>query len=561
MRVDKCIMSFLLISVFLNLTTGCYYYKVNTKTDLIPEDIRWEDFNGKYLIIHHGDSAWQMNRISIDSSSLHCSISALPDNHKMYLKTNPEKSNQYTKSVPGSEGDVLDEVHIYTSGPVSINDTSLSADFSTLDRMEIYLPDKKKTGNSVAVPILIVLGAAAVVFCIVVIIALATKSSCPYVYTYDGGSYRFAGEIYSGAIYASLERNDYLPLPGFEPYQDNYTVKIANQLPEIQYINEAELWIVNHPGNTSVLADKNGVVHTLTTLQAPVKAISSGGTDLEMLLSEIDQQLFFFNEEPAVTGDTSAKNSVLLTFDVPPGQDIGKLVVNAKNSFWGDYIFGEFTKYFGKRYGTWVKKQGKLPAEKPIQWKKNQALPLMVYLETGDGWQFVDYFDMAGPLAFREMVMPVDLTDGLKKDYDSISQVRIKIETGFIFWELDYAAMDFSSETYTDILILDPFSATSESGKDVKKAITADDGDYYVQRKTGNEVVMDFKCPPERQDAERSLILHTKGYYTHVRNYSGPPDMEQIQAFRRPGKLSEFSLERYLEEKASYTMKSSRENQ
>ncbi len=559
MRFDKCIMSFLLILVFLNLTTGCYFYKVNTKKDLAPEDVRWEGFNGKYLIIHYGDSAWQMSHISIDSTSLNCSISALPDNHKMYLKTDTEKSNRYIKGEAGYEGNVLDEVHIYTSGPVSIKDTSLTADFSSLDRMEIYIPDTKRTGTSVAVPILIVLGAATVVFFIIVLIALATKSSCPYVYTYNGDSYSFAGEIYSGAIYSSLERNDYLPLPGFEPYQDNYTVKIANQLPEIQYINLAELWVVNHPENTAVLADKHGVVHNLKSLLAPVKAISAGGTDLQTLLSEKDYQLFFFNEEPSLTGDTSAINSVELTFDVPPGQETGKLVVNAKNSFWGDHIFGEFTKYFGNSYGAWIKKQGKLPPDQHIQWKKDQAFPLMVYLETADGWQFVDYFDMAGPLAFREMVMPVDLTGGLKDNCDSISQVRIKIETGFMFWELDYAAMDFTSDTFTDILKIDPSSAISESGKDVKNSIAGDDGEYYVQSKTGNEVVMDFKCPPEQQDMERSVILHTKGYYTHVRDYNGPPDMEQIQAFRRPGKLSEFSLERFLEVKESYTMKSSRD--
>jgi hypothetical protein len=404
---------------------------------------------------------------------------------------------------------------------------------------------------------LIVLGAATVVFFIIVIIALATKSSCPYVYTYNGDSYSFAGEIYSGAIYSSLERNDYLPLPGFEPYLDNYTVKIANQLPEIQYINQAELWVVNHPENTAVLADKHGVVHTLNSLQAPVKAISAGGTDLAVLLSEKDHQLFFFNEEPSVTGDTSAINGVELTFDVPPGQETGKLVLNAKNSFWGDHIFGEFTKYFGNRYGAWIKKQGKLPPDKQIQWKKDQAFPLMVYLETADGWQFVDYYDMAGPLAFREMVMPVDLIDGLKNDSDSISQVRIKIETGFLFWELDYAAMDFTNNTSTDILKIDPSSATSESGKDVKESIAGDDSEYYVQPKTGNEVVLDFKCPPEKQDMKKSVIFHTKGYYTHVRDYNGPLDMEQIQAFRRPGKLSEFSLERFLEVKESYTMKSS----
>ena len=560
MRVDKCIMSFLLILVFLNLTTGCYYYKVNTKTELVPEDVRWENFNDKYLIVHAGDSAWHMSNISIDANSLYCSISAMPDNHKMYLKTNPEKSNRFIKGEVGYEGDVINEVHLYTSGQVMITDTSLSADFSSLEKMEVYSYNPKRTGTSIVVPILIVLGAATIVLFIMVLIALASKSSCPFVYAYNGDSYIFAGEIYSGAIFSSLERDDYLPLPGFMPYDDKYTIKIANQLPEIQYINQAELWVVDHPENLKVIADKTGLLHTMQLPRLPIKAISSGNEDLSALLSEKDQLLYLFNEEPSATGDTSALNSVVLTFRVPLGQETGKLVVNAKNSFWGDYIFGEFTKYYGNRYGDWVKRQSKLSAEKPLKWKKDQSLPLMVYLETYDGWQFVDYFDMAGPLAFRDMVMPVSLSDALKSSNDSANEVRIKIETGFIFWELDYAAMDFSQDVPADIAIIGSSFAINESGKEVKKLIGGDDTKYYIQPTPGNEVVLDFKCPPELKNMKRSIILHTKGYYEHVRHYTNPPDREQIQAFGQPGRLSEFSLERFLEAKSNISLKPSPEN-
>ena len=254
--INKCIVCFLMILVFLNLTTGCYYYKVNTKTSMIPEDVRWEDFNGKYFIIHYGDSAWHMSDIKVGTDSLYCSISTLPDNHKMYLKTDPEKPNRFIHQETGYEGDVLKEVHLYASGPIIHTDTSISVNFSSLEKMEIFSLDAKKTSSSKAIPIVIVLGVAAVTVLIIAIVAILTKSSCPYVYVYDGNSFKFAGEIYSGAVYASLERDDYLPLPGFMPFDDKYTVKIANQLPEIQYLNQAELWVVDHPENSEIIADK-----------------------------------------------------------------------------------------------------------------------------------------------------------------------------------------------------------------------------------------------------------------------------------------------------------------
>jgi len=557
MRINSGITSFMLILIFLNLTTGCFYYKVYTKTEPAPEDIRWEDFNGKYFIMHFGNSAWQMNNISVDTNLLHCAISTLPDNHKKYLLTDVKKTNRFIHQKAGYQGEVLNEVHLYSSEPIHQADTNISVNFSSLERMEIYYFDERSTAASIIIP------SATIPFTVVGLIGLIillTKSSCPYVYIMEGDTFNFTGEIYSGAIYASLERNDYLPLPGFMPNHDKYTVKIANKLPEIQYLNQAKLWVVDHPENTEVIADKNGTIHTLQSLQAPVTAISEGKADLSGLLAEEDQQFFLFNEEPSLTGDTMAKNSVELTFRVPAGQITGKLVVNAKNSNWGDYIFGEFTKYFGYKYPAWIRKQSKMPPERPIGWKKDQSLVLMVYLETSDGWQFVDYFDMAGPLAFRNMVMPMDMSNGIKNLNDSVSQVNIKIETGFMFWELDYAAMDFTKDVPMNIEIISPSSAINESGKDVDKLIAGDDRKYYIQPSPGDEVILDFKCPPGQHEMKRSIVLHTKGYYEHLRYYPNPPEWEKLEAFRRPGRLSEFSLEHFLDAKRNISMKSSRDN-
>jgi len=134
--------------------------------------------------------------------------------------------------------------------------------------------------------------------------------------------------------------------------------------------------------------------------------------------------------------------------------------------------------------------------------------------------------NVAGPLAFREMVMPIDLSNGMKYLNDSVSQVRIKVETG----------------------------------KDINKRLAGDDRKYYIQPKTGNEVILDFKYPPEQPDMKRSVILHTKGYYEHVRYYVNPPDREALQAFRQPGRMSEFSLQRFLDAKRNISMKSSPDN-
>lgn len=87
------------------------------------------------------------------------------------------------------------------------------------------------------------------------IIFLLTKSSCPFVYTLDGADYNFRGEIYGGAIAPNLERDDYMPLPGFAAVDSVFKLKITNELKERQYTDVAELLMVEHSENITVLMD------------------------------------------------------------------------------------------------------------------------------------------------------------------------------------------------------------------------------------------------------------------------------------------------------------------
>jgi hypothetical protein len=42
------------------------------------------------------------------------------------------------------------------------------------------------------------------------------------------------------------------------------------------------------------------------------------------------------------------------------------------------------------------------------KWQTDQALPLMVYVKTDDGWKFIDYYQLTGNMAGRDMIMRVD---------------------------------------------------------------------------------------------------------------------------------------------------------
>ncbi len=62
----------------------------------------------------------------------------------------------------------------------------------------------------------------------------------------------------------------------------------------------------------------------------------------------------------------------------------------------------------------------------------------MLYIEKNRKWEFLDYYNIAGSVAFKDDILDISL-DGVDSD-----SVKIKLEYGFLFWEIDYAGMDFS---------------------------------------------------------------------------------------------------------------------
>ena len=100
--------------------------------------------------------------------------------------------------------------------------------------------------------------------------ALATGAaalSCPFIYIQDGDVERFMGEFFSGAVTENMARHDFLPLPGFEPVDGVYELRIANEMEERQYTDLAVLEAVEHPADMEVLITPEG---TPILLAAPL---------------------------------------------------------------------------------------------------------------------------------------------------------------------------------------------------------------------------------------------------------------------------------------------------
>jgi hypothetical protein len=403
--------------------------------------------------------------------------------------------------------------------------------FTAIDQIEVYDVDVDKT---IVYSTLGVAGALGVL----VILILLTKSSCPFIYAYNGESYEFVGEIYSGAIHPPLERHDYLPLPVLQPIENEYRIKITNEIKEIQHTNLTELLVFDHPENAEILVDKYGNVHTIFDPQLPEISKALDGSNIDSLLSSKDSLVYMSGIPDNENQDMDA---VILTFDRPVDRDTGKLVIKGKNSFWLDYIHGQFSELFGDRFETWKEEQKEKSPEKMIEWSLDQGIPLSVYLETDEGWEFVDYYNVVGPLASKDDVLEIDLTSA-KND-----KVNIKLEFGFLFWEIDYAAMDFTPNLTTSNYTVPVTSAMDQNSIDVSYELQYDDEKYYHQPHIGDQALLTFDVPEQIEGTKRSVVLHSKGYYEILKDAKGEPDLAYLNSFRKPGAFSKFSKERFMQ--------------
>jgi hypothetical protein len=415
--------------------------------------------------------------------------------------------------------------------PPSLLPAPVTIPMDKVSRLEVYDLD---LGLTIFTSVLLVALTGVFLFALLLVIIALTKESCPFIYVYDGEDFEFTGEIFSGAVLPSLERHDYLPLPSLQPRGGYYELKMTNEVHEIQYPNLAELEVVDHPKGTQVLLDRYGNCQSFGAPQAPLSARDRVNADLLPLLAAKDGAKYNGDLSDRQSG---GKDEVFLSFQRPAAAKQGKLLLRANNSFWLDYVMGQFFDLFGDNYSKWFKQQQ--DASRGGEWSLEQGIPLSVYVKQGGQWKYLDHFNVIGSVAAKDVVMACDLS-GVEG-----GTVELKLECGYLFWELDYAAMDFSPQVGTQVKTVGLASATDSRGRDVKDNLAGDDDRYFTMPETGEQALLSFAVPAQEPGTERTVFLHSKGYYEVLRAPSGKADLATLYGFRKPGRLSAFSRERF----------------
>jgi hypothetical protein len=186
-----------------------------------------------------------------------------------------------------------------------------------------------------------------------------------------------------------------------------------------------------------------------------------------------------------------------------------------------------------------LQKQNKKGEYEKGKWATDQGLAMKVFVETNGQWILSDTVDMVGPLAFRDLVVPIDLSK------HSGETVRVKLSAGFMMWDLDYVAMDYSADTDMKVEYIQPASAITNGGENVHSSLTKTDTNYLEQKIIGDEVMLTFPVTNSTATGiQKDYLLHSRGYYNHVREYEGTPEVTTLLTFRKDGRFSKFSKEK-----------------
>lgn len=522
--------SLLLLVSFLNLVVGCSYYRIkSTDANSMSSKIKPETPKGKtkYIIVHFGEEKKHLSNVTFndDTKEISGTIEYYFDKSHDLYQPKPNKSGAKFKR---NKSDKTAEVHIYTDKTITSSlGSQVTIPYSDISKVELYNNDSGRATMSV---VGITLGA----IVLLGIIIIATKSSCPFVYIDDGETYAFNGEIYPGAILPNLERDDYLKLNGLKESNGFYNLKITNELKEIQNTDLTELIVVNHPENSLALMDQKGEVYTLQNENQPINAYCNDFKVSTKPFLTSDKDYYSFNTSESI----NSPNEVILEFDNPQKSNFGKLHLNLKNTYWMDYMYGKFNEQFGSYYNTFHKKQRKQSKETCDQWRTNQYIPLAVYVKQDNEWKFIENINTVGPLSARDIVVPIPFSDKEEK-------VQIKLVSGYMFWDLDYAGMDFSKNENVKLTTLNPATAIDENGNNVTSLLLEKDKKYLVQPSIGNEVILNFAAVKASPNSKQSFFFKTNGYYEYIRDYKGNPNFAKLKTFREKGALNAYSIELY----------------
>jgi hypothetical protein len=523
----RSLIAYLFIAAFLLLSACTTFYKVrsvdNSKQNYIEPLNRYE--KEKYqFVMHSSDLMWALDDVELSSDKITGKYSELGTKELFYYENLADEKS--TARVPFYDLKYIYQIHIYvnkflqSNGIINISDKDIEG-------VNIYDMNGGLTVLTMAgTTSLVAIGALAAV--------LAIACSCPHVYSYDGTTYNYEGGMFTGAISPQLERYDYKILPDIEPEADHLSIMVKSNVKEEQYINNLALMVVEHEKNTIALPDQSGKIHTIKDPQLPIEIRNDDAESIFDKIAAQDEFAYNFN-----TASETGLSNVYASFDLQGPKKNIKLVLNLSNTKWGGFVYNEFSKLFGWYHDDWVRKNQKKSREEMESNMKDQGITMLVSVKTGDEWTGIEEINLVGDAAFNKLVIPID------EKFITSAPLEVRLQCGYMFWQIDYLAIDNTPEKELNIYYPELKWVTDENNVDPKNSLSSDDEKYLQHIASSDSTFIGFESLVNSKDMMRTLILKSKGYYLPDAVIEGKLNLTELRKFKQAGELSRYSKELY----------------
>lgn len=525
MRYNPFFQKFVAYLFILGILTSCNQYNtipyMNSEAPSAENLILDDDgnINTDKIIIHSGGLTYKLSEAVSDKNNVSGKL----------VVFDIDKAASLTSSLEGLYEDTdQSEEELYAhfidpSQALSEGDDIVISVYENTG--EIVLMQREGEALKIIAAILVVIAGLIVGMAILLLIAC----NCPHAYVFDGKKYIYTNTLFTGAIAANLERDDYKILEDYLTKSSTYEMIVKNEENEAHYFNLLELIVVSHSENTEVIPDQNGKIHAVSNLISPKRIIDDRGEDLLRFMSDRDDLSYGFDSQ----SEESMINAYA-TFERPKNISNAKMIIKLKNSEWGGLVYKTFATMMGDKYEGWVEKNRKRSPQEAEEAMMEAGIPLVISVKNGDRWVEVETIDLVGEVNYNTLAVSLD------EKYFTGDEIMLRLQAGFKFWDVDYIGMDFTKEQTLDVQVISP------TMEDVAKlnALENDDDLYMEHLQNGDSTYFKFEGLNSTAD-KRTVIMHSKGYYLSNEEYEGDPYWKQLVKLRAPGGLSRLSKEIY----------------
>lgn len=377
---------------------------------------------------------------------------------------------------------------------------------------------------------------------VAILIALASKKSCPFIYSFDGEKYVFDAEPLGGAISKAFERTDYNKLKSIKEIDGEYNLKITNEVFETEYIDEMSLFVVDHPENTLVTMNNDGSIYALAEGEKVEYATDEDGRDIKPFLVEND--LVAWQTKMPFHDQNRTKHKIKFGFKMKNGAKKARLVYNVGTTHWGSTMLSEMLELHGKNLGEHysnLDKKGEYYDFTMDFLRREELYELELKMKINGEFKTQAVLQGGGPFKTENRVVELDLS-GIEGE-----MIEFEVNPAVGFWTLDNFKLHFDVPQQAFGEEIKVSKTIDNFGKDISEKISYSDGNYYDMPTTGDWFFATYKAPPKKDGMKRTVFMKTKGWYKiHMPPTDKDSDMATIfKLIGNPGEIIKFSNERY----------------